>query len=160
MGTKKVLDVARRLEPYVRDFTLFCDQHLEENKVIVDTWPLEHYLAVMESFHVITRIRNKDESWGELKFKCNCKGCHVRGCYRENLLWSMVLNPELIIPPQYAKREPALRKKKGRPTDKRVERLREKKVDEDARAYVDKAKPRVSAYSLRLPPAFLNCFYA
>jgi hypothetical protein len=25
------------------------------------------------------------------------------------------LNPELVIPPKYAKREPALRKKKGRP---------------------------------------------
>ena len=92
-GTKKVMDVARRLEPYVRDFALFCDQHLEENKVIVDSWPLEQYLSVMESFHLITRIRNKDESWGELKFKCNCKGCHVRGCCRDNLLWSMVLNP-------------------------------------------------------------------
>jgi hypothetical protein len=159
-GTKKVMEVARRLEPYLRDFTMFCGQHLDENKAIVDGWTMEHYLSVMESFHVITRIRNKDECWGELKFKCNCKGCHVRGCCRENLLWSMVLNPELVIPPKYAKREPALRKKKGRPTDKRVERLREKNVDEDARAYVDKAKPRVSSYSLRLPPAFLTCFYA
>ncbi len=73
---------------------------------------------------------------------------------------ALELNLELVIPPEYAKREPALRKKKGRPTDKRVDRLREKKVDEDARAYVDKAKPRVSSYSLRLPPAILNCFYA
>ena len=150
-GTKKVMDVARRLEPYVLDFALFCDQHLEENKVIVDSWPLEQYLSVMESFHLITRIRNKDESWDELKFKCNCKGCHVRGCCRDNLIWSMVLNPALVIPPKYAKREPALRKKKGRPTDKRVERLKEKKVDEDARAFVDKAAPRVSAYSVLLP---------
>ena len=86
----------------------------------------------MENFHVITRIRNKDECWGELKFKCNCKGCHVRGCCRENLLWSMVLNPELVIPPKYAKREPALSKKKGRPNDKRVARLKEKEVEEDA----------------------------
>ena len=156
-GTKKVMDVARRLEPYLRDFTLFCGQHLEENKAIVDGWPMEQYLSVMESFHIITRIRNKDECWGELKFKCNCKGCHVRGCCRDNLLWSMVLNPELIIPPMYAKREPALRKKKGRPTDKRVERLKEKKVDEDARAFVDKAAPRVSACSLWLLHELLTC---
>ncbi len=79
-GTKKVMEVAHRLKPYLRDFTVFCGQHLDENKAIVDGWPLEHYLSVMESFHAITRIRNKDECWGNLKFKCNCKGCHVRGC--------------------------------------------------------------------------------
>jgi hypothetical protein len=44
----------------------------------------------------------------------------------------MVLNPELVIPPKYAKREPALSKKKGRPNDKRVARLKEKEVEEDA----------------------------
>ena len=85
-------------------------------------------------------------SFGELKFKCNCKGCYVRGCCRDSLLWSMVLNPKLIIPPKYAKREPALRKKRGRPTEKRVERLTEKQKEVDARPFVDKAPPRVSAY--------------
>ncbi len=73
-------------------------------------------------------------------------------CCRDNLLWSMVLNPVLVIPPIYAKREPALRKKKGRPTEKRGARLREKEKEEeeDVLAYVDKAKPRLSAYSLLL----------
>jgi hypothetical protein len=47
----------------------------------------------------------------------------------------------------YAKREPALRKKEGRPTNKRVARLKEKKVEEDVRPYVEKAKALVSADS-------------
>ena len=96
---------------------------------------MEHYLDVMESFHVITRIlvSKQDESFGELKFKCNCKGCYVRCCCRDSLLWSMVLNPNLILPPNYAKREPALRKKRGRPTEKRVERLTEQQKEVDAR---------------------------
>ncbi len=111
---------------------------------------MEHsgYLAVMENFHVITRIRNKDECWGELKSKCNCEGCFIRCCCKESLLWSMLLNLELVIPPKYAKREPALCKKKGRPTDKSIARLKEKEVEEDARPYVDKAKQQVSVFSL------------
>ncbi len=88
----------------------------------------------MEIFHVITRIRNKEECWGELKFKCNSKACYVRCCCRDDLLWSMVLNPKLVIPPKYGEHEPALRKKKGCLTEKRVERLREKekKLEVDA----------------------------
>ncbi len=39
------------------------------------------------------------------------------------------LNPKLGILLNYAKREPALRKKKGRPTEKRVARLREKEKE-------------------------------
>ncbi len=52
----------------------------------------------------------------------------------------MVLNPELVIPPKYAKRKPALRKKEGSPTNKRVARLKEKEVEEDVHPYVEKAK--------------------
>ena len=102
------------------------------------TWDMEYYLDVMESFHVISRISKQDESFGDLKFKCNCKGCLVRGCCRDSLLWGMVLNPNLILPPKYAKREPALRKKRGRPTEKRVERLTEQQKEVDARPFVDR----------------------
>ena len=144
--TRKILDVVRSLSPYLEEFKTFCVQHEESNKARVDAWDMEHYLDVMESFHVITRISKQDESFGELKFKCNCKRCYVHGCCRDSLLWSMVLNPKLIIPPKYAKREPALRKKRGRPTEKRVERLTEKQKEVDARPFVDKAPPRVSAY--------------
>ena len=144
--TRKILDVVRSLSPYLEEFKTFCVQHEESNKARVEAWDMEHYLDVMESFHVITRICKQDESFGELKFKCNCKRCYVHGCCRDSLLWSMVLNPKLIIPPKYAKREPALRKKRGRPTEKRVERLTEKQKEVDARPFVDKAPPRVSAY--------------
>ena len=58
----------------------------------------------------------------------------------------MVLNPTLVIPPKYAKREPALRKKRDHPT----ENEKKKELEVDARPFVDKAKPRVSAYSLSL----------
>ena len=51
-----------------------------------------------------------------------------------------VLNPNLIPPPKYATHEPALRKKRGCPTEKREKRLTEKQKE------VDKAPPRVSAY--------------
>ena len=70
----------------------------------------------------------------------------TRRASRDSLLWSMVLSPNLILPPKYAKREPALRKKRGRPTEKRVERLTEQQKEVDARPFVDKAPPRVSAY--------------
>ncbi len=61
----------------------------------------------MESFHFVSRIVKADESWGELKFKCSCKECFVRDCCCQNLIWSMVLNPKLVIPPKYTKLEPA-----------------------------------------------------
>jgi hypothetical protein len=64
--TRKLVDVYAALQPCLEDFRMFCDQHLESNKETVDSWTWEHYLDVMESFHVITRIRNKDECWGAL----------------------------------------------------------------------------------------------
>ena len=57
-----------------------------------------------------------------------------------------VLNPNLIPPPKYATHEPALRKKRGCPTEKHEKRLTEKQKEVDARPFVDKAPPRVSAY--------------
>ncbi len=116
----------------------------------MDSWTLEHYLDVMDSFHVIMRIRNKDQCWGKLKFKGNCKACYVRCCCRDNLLWSMVLNLKVVIPPKYAQRKPALNKKNGRPTEKRVARLmeKEKELEVDARPFINAL--RVSAYSLLL----------
>jgi hypothetical protein len=148
--TKKVSEMHKLLAPHLADFSDFMEQHVESSRKKVEAWDMEHYLDVMESFHVITRIVKKDECFGELKFKCNCKGCFVRGCCRENLLWSMVLNPKLTIPPKYAKREPAMRKKRGRPTDKRVADLKDKDKEEevDARPFVDKAAPRVSDHGL------------
>jgi hypothetical protein len=44
----------------------------------LDGWDMEHYLDVMESFHVVTRIIKMDECFDELKFKYDCKGCYVR----------------------------------------------------------------------------------
>ena len=46
--------------------------------------------------------------------------------------------------------EPAMRKKRGRPTDKRVADLKDKDKEEevDARPFVDKAAPRVSDHGL------------
>ncbi len=104
----------------------------------------------MDSFHVLTRIRNKDQRWGKLKFKGNCKACYVRCCCRDNVLWSMVLNQKVVIPPKYAKREPALHKKNGRPTEKLIARLmeEEKEVEVDVRPFVNAL--RVSAFSLLL----------
>ncbi len=69
----------------------------------MDGWDMEPYLDVMESFHVVTCIIKKDKCFGELKFKYNCKGCYNHGCCRETLLWSMVLNPNIVIPPKCAK---------------------------------------------------------
>ena len=42
------------LTQYLEDFKIFCEQHLESNKARVDAWDMEHYLDVMESFHVIS----------------------------------------------------------------------------------------------------------
>ena len=83
--TRKMLHVVLSLAQYLEDFKIFCEQHVEIEQ---STWDMEYYLDVMESFHVITRISKQDESVGELKFKCNCKGCYVRGFCRDTLLWS------------------------------------------------------------------------
>ncbi len=99
---------------------------------------LEEYLQANENFHVLTRIVKADESWGELKFKCNCKRCFIHCCCAQSLAWSMVLNLKLVMLPKYAKLAPYLRKKKGRPTAKRIELLKAQKAD--ARNFVDKAK--------------------
>jgi hypothetical protein len=156
-GSRKLDHVMRDLKPYFQAFAAFCDQHLECNKDILDGWSLEEYLTVNENFHVLTRIVKADEAWGELKFKCNCKRCFIHCCCGQSLAWSMVLNPKLIMPPKYAKLSPNLRKKKGRPTAKRIELL--KALQADARPFVDKAKPRV-CQCLRLAfycPALTSC---
>ena len=141
-GSRKLNHVMRDLQPYFRAFIVFCDQHLECNRAEVDGWSLEEYLQANENFHVLTRIVKADESWGELKFKCNCKRCFIHCCCAQSLAWSMVLNPKLVMPPKYAKLAPYLRKKKGRPTAKRIEFLKAQQAD--ARPFVDKAKTRVS----------------
>ena len=95
----------------------------------------------MGSFTMLNHITGPaSEHWGDMKFKCSCKGCHVRGCCRENLLWSMVLNHKLVMAPKWSKHQPGERKRKGRPTEKRLAKI---KNVVDARPYVDKAKPRV-----------------
>jgi hypothetical protein len=129
----------------VHEYRVFMDQHLDKHKATVDSWGIEKYLQVMDSMYVVTRIEKADERWGELMFKCSCKACFVRCCCAHNLIWSMILNPTLVIPPKFAKLEPAHRKKRGRPTVKRVARLMAQEEDMDARPFVDKAAPRVSA---------------
>jgi hypothetical protein len=53
----------------------------------------------------------------------------------------MVLNPKLIMPQKYAKLAPYLRKKKGRPMEKRIALLKAQQAD--ARPFVDKARQPV-----------------
>jgi hypothetical protein len=140
-GTRKVERVRQELVPYLRKYQTFLDQHKPAQRAIVDEWHLSEYLEVLGSFTLINHITGPaSEHWGDMKFKCSCKGCHVRGCCRENLLWSMVLNHKLVMPPKWSKHQPGERKRKGRPTEKRLAKI---KNVVDARPYVDKAKPRV-----------------
>ena len=57
----------------------------------------------------------------------------------------MVLNPKLAMPPKYAKLELSERKKKGRPTDKRVKEAAVENID--ARAFASAGEYRVSCKS-------------
>ncbi len=145
-GTRKLSEVHAALQPYFRDYQAFMLQHETgtPSAARVARWDLEEYLDVMDTAVVVTRIdTKKDELWGDLYFKCSCKICFVTGCCRESVIWSMVLNPKLVIPPKYAKLEPGKRKRKGRPTEKRVAKLKEAQADVDARPFVDKAAPQV-----------------
>ena len=147
-GKRSVTEVHTALQPYFRDYQAFMRQHETGTAFAarVARWDLEEYLDVMDTAVVVTRIdTKKEELWGDLYFKCSCKPCFVRGCCRESVIWSMVLNPKLVIPPKYAKLEPGERKRKGRPTEKRVAKLKEAQADLDARPFVDKAAPRVSS---------------
>ena len=54
---------------------------------------------------------------------------------------SLFLNHNLKIPAKYAVLEPHNRKKKGKPTEKRIAALCA--AEEDARLFVDKASPKV-----------------
>ncbi len=93
---------------------------------IVDEWHLSKYLEVLGSFTLLNHIKgDASQQWGDMKFKCSCKACHVRGCCRENLLWSMVLNHKLVIPPKWSRHQPGERKRKGCPTEKRLAKLKE-----------------------------------
>jgi hypothetical protein len=146
-GTRKRDRVIQDLKPYQRDYHTFLRQHEPARKAVVDTWHIAKYLEVMSNFTVIDIIKgDASEQWGDLKYKCSCKACHVRGGCRENLLWSMVINHKLVMPPKWSRHQPGERKRRGRPTEKRLAKLKEV---EDARPYVDKAKPRVlcSSYS-------------
>jgi hypothetical protein len=156
--TRSVDDVHAALMPYFSEYQAFLRQHEDRYKDVVGQWDLPKYLDVMESMVVVTRIEKSDESWGELKFKCSCKFCFVRCCCRENLIWSMVLNPKLVMPPKYAKLEPSERKKKGRPTEKRLKDAAVEPID--ARAFVDKAPPRVNNVYVVTPGCGSDCFAA
>jgi hypothetical protein len=147
-GSRTLTYMHNALKPYFRDYQIFLEQHDPKAKTTVDAWDLETYLDIMDTAHVITRIdTKKDELWGDLMFKCSCKTCFVKACCRESVIWSMVLNPGLKIPPKYAKLEPGARKRRGRPTEKRVERLKKAAADDDARPFVDRAPPRVCCVS-------------
>ena len=108
----------------------------------VGSWSIDKYLDVMESFNIVTRIKHPEEKWGEIWFKCSCKYCHVHACCGESLLFSMVLNKKLLLPPKWSRLEPSDRKRRGRPTDKRVEKLKAADGEIDARPFPDKAEPR------------------
>ena len=51
----------------------------------------------------------------------------------------MILNPALKLPPKWSRMEPGDRKRRGRPTEKRVLKM---KGEIDARPFPDKADPR------------------
>ncbi len=91
----------------------------------VSTWSIDTYLDVMESFDIVIRIKPPDEKWGEIWFKCSCKYCHVHACCGESLLFSMILNRTLKLPPnlKWSRLEPSHRKRRGRPIDKRPEEV-------------------------------------
>ena len=88
---------------------------------------------------MVTRIMSPEEKWGDIWFKCSCKYCHIHACCAESILLSMVLNPALKLPPKWSRLEPGDRKRRGRPTEKRVQKLR---GEIDARPFPDKADPR------------------
>jgi hypothetical protein len=141
-------DMCTALKPYFRYYHIFLEQHEPKFKAAVYAWDLDMYLDVLDTANVVTRIDNKkDELCGDLYFKCSCKMCFVRGCRRRSVIWSMVLNPGLILPPKYTKLEPGARKRRVRPTKKRVERLKQAKADDDARPFVDRAPPLVNHVS-------------
>jgi len=136
--TRSLESVMTDLTPYIMDFRAFLLQHTDEHRATVADWSLEHYLDVLDSMRLVTRIT---PAWGQLQFKCSCKHCHVHGCCRETVICSMLLDHTLKIPGKYAHLTPGIRKRRGKPTDKRVAKL--KAGAEDARAFVDKASPRV-----------------
>jgi hypothetical protein len=118
-------------------------QHPASGRQTVAGWGLEQYLDVLDSFLLISCIKSPNAPWGELVLKCSCKYCYVHTCCSDSLICSMILNPNLKIPGNYAVLEPANRKKRGLPTDKRVEQLQKSATDINARAFVDKAVPQV-----------------
>lgn len=58
----------------------------------------------------------------------------------ESILLSMILNPGLKLPPKWSRLEPSDRKRRGRPTEMRVQKLR---GECDDRPFPDRAEPRV-----------------
>jgi hypothetical protein len=140
---RSVESVQDDLRPHFRNYVSFMAQHQPAGRDTVAGWGLPQYLDVLDSFRLISRIKPPDEPWGDLVFKCSCKHCHVHGCCGESVLWSMFLSPSLKIPGKFAVLEPANRKKRGRPTEKRIALLQHGGQDSDARAFVDKAPPRV-----------------
>ena len=138
---RNVVDVLEDLREYMADYLAFLSPHKAKYKPIVESWDLPKYLEVMDNFFLISRIKHPDSPWGDIFFKCSCKHCHVHVCCRESIIWSMLLNHELKLPPKYAFLEPYNRKKKGRPTEKRVAKLLQ---GEDARPFVDRAAPKVT----------------
>jgi hypothetical protein len=63
--------------------------------------------------------------------------CFVRGCCKETVIWSIVLNQ---IPPMYAKLEAGARQRV--PPRKHMERLKKATADDDAHFFVDMAPQR------------------
>jgi hypothetical protein len=145
--TRSLDDVMTEVHPLVREYQAFLEQDTPRYNDTVSKWGLEKYLDVMDNFFLVSRIQHPDEPWGDFWFKCCCKHCHVNGCCRESMVWSMFLNHNLKMPAKYAVLEPHNRKKKGKPTEKRVAALRA--AEEDARPFVDKAPPKVLAIAYR-----------
>jgi hypothetical protein len=94
-GTRKLDRVINNIRQYQRKYLCFLKQHEPAQKAIVDKWHLSNYLEVMGNLTFLNIMKgDATQQCGDLKYKCSCKACHVRGCCRENLLWSMLLKPQ------------------------------------------------------------------
>jgi hypothetical protein len=86
-GTSKLDRVINDIRQYQRKYLCFLKQHKPAQKAIVDKWHLSNYLEVMGNFTVLNIIKgDATQQWGDLKYKCSCKACHVLGCCRAGVL--------------------------------------------------------------------------
>ncbi len=100
-------------------------------------------ISTLCSHSGLTRIRALEEKWGGIWFKGLCKHCHIHVCFGESVLFGIILSHTLKLHPDWSEwscKEPSDRKRRGRPTEKRVEKRKAKEID--ARPFPNQAAPR------------------